>query len=65
MTESADRKTKGLGEVTIAFRCPEVLASAAQAAASADLCKVSQIARAALLKEMKQRGLYKKPELVG
>ena len=42
---------------TIQFRCPEVLASAMQAVATAGLCSVSDVARQAVLKAMHERGL--------
>lgn len=48
----------------VAFRCPPVLASAMQAVANADLISVSDVARQAVLKEMRVRGLIPKKEAV-
>jgi len=42
---------------TIQFRCPETLISAVQAAASSNLCSVSDVVRQSLMKDMKERGL--------
>ena len=51
----------------VAFRCPPVLASAMEAAAAEGLCSISDVARQAVLKEMKTRGLMteKKEAAVG
>jgi hypothetical protein len=41
---------------TIAFRCPPVLASAMEAVATEGLCSISDVARQAVLKDMRERG---------
>lgn len=45
------------GNRIVAFRCPPILASAMQAAAAEGLCSVSDVARQAVLKAMRERGL--------
>jgi hypothetical protein len=50
----------------VAFRCPPVLASAMEVAAAEGLCSISDVARQAVLKEMRERGLMaEKKEAAG
>ena len=56
MSNIEDEKAPPLVK-TIQFRVPEVLASAMQAVAAAGLCSVSDVARQAVLKEMRERRL--------
>ena len=62
---STDTKTTR-GRI-VAFRCPPVLASAMEAVAAEGLISISDVARQAVLKEMKTRGLMpeKKEAAVG
>lgn len=67
---STDTKRMPTLETTnriVAFRCPPVLASAMETAAAEGLCSISDVARQAVLKEMKTRGLMpaKKEAAVG
>jgi hypothetical protein len=41
----------------VAFRAPPVLTSAMEAAAAEDMCSVSDIARGALARDLRRRGL--------
>jgi hypothetical protein len=41
----------------IQVRCPETLVSAVQAAASNNLCSISDVVRQSLIKDMRERGL--------
>jgi hypothetical protein len=50
-------ETKPAPDRIVAFRCPPVLASAMNAAAKEGLCSISDVARQAVLKEMRERGL--------
>lgn len=49
------------GAFAFAFRCPQYLHDAMTAAARADYCSLSDVARQALIRTLSERGLLPKP----
>ena len=47
----------------VSFRAPPVLMSAMQTAAARDLVSLSDVARTAIVRDLRQRGFVNEPEL--